>query len=193
MAKQKAKVHLLMQGDNNTEFFHDKAKARRRINTFKRVKDSSGNWQEEPEDITSTILEFYTALLGPPNIGQNMDVGNIRNLFCSKIPRDSYDSLERIPTSTENKDVLFSIPSSKSPGPDCNSSDFFKICQDIVGYEVTTTNQYFFQIEFLLKEWNAIAVTLIPKKKTPPMLPITDPQLAAGPCINVCPNFWPTG
>lgn len=168
MAKQKARIRWHLEGDKNSAFFHAKAKARRGINNINKIKDSHGCWQENPTAIIKAVLDFYTELLGPSPASQNaLDQNYLNGLFEHKVSPDSHPSLERIPSRAEIKEVLFSIPSGKSPGPDGFPSDFFKICWDLVGNDICAAIQHFFQTGHLLKEWNATAISLIPKKDNP--------------------------
>lgn len=51
----------------------------------------------------------------------------------------------------------------KSPGLDGYNADFFKHYWSTVGPGITAAAQRFFATGFLLKEWNATLMVLIPK------------------------------
>ena len=53
------------------------------------------------------------------------------------------------------------------PGLDGFNSKFYKDARSIVGPDVITTIQEFFQSEKLLRSWNIAAITLIPKVDYP--------------------------
>ncbi|XP_010430851.1 PREDICTED: uncharacterized protein LOC104715105 [Camelina sativa] len=68
-------------------------------------------------------------------------------------------------TNEEIRRVLFSMPSSKSPGPDGFTTEFFKESWSIVGEDFLVAVQSFFQTGFLPKGVNSTILALIPKKK----------------------------
>ncbi|KAL9224958.1 hypothetical protein vseg_000933 [Gypsophila vaccaria] len=70
-------------------------------------------------------------------------------------------------TGTEIKKTLFSIPDTKSPGPDGYTSKFFKDAWNIVGRDVVEAVRDFFSHKTLLKQMNATNLTLIPKCDRP--------------------------
>ncbi|XP_074291402.1 uncharacterized protein LOC141618193 [Silene latifolia] len=65
------------------------------------------------------------------------------------------------------KEVVFSIPNDKAPGPDGYSSQFFKDSWEIVGEEICNAISYFFQSGQLLKQLNSTLLTLISKVARP--------------------------
>ncbi|XP_074289130.1 uncharacterized protein LOC141614270 [Silene latifolia] len=70
-------------------------------------------------------------------------------------------------TAAEVKDSMFSIASSKSPGPDGYSSQFFKDTLGPVGDDIIAAVKDFFTSEKLLRELNTTNLTLIPKMTNP--------------------------
>ena len=67
-------------------------------------------------------------------------------------------------TSEEIREVLFRMPSNKSPGPDGYTTKFFKASWSIIGLDFTTAVQSFFSKGFLPKGLNTTILALIPKK-----------------------------
>lgn len=64
----------------------------------------------------------------------------------------------------EVKQVIFSMPSNKSPGPDGYTVEFFKGVSPIVGNDLTMAIQSFFMFGFLSTIINSTTLALIPKK-----------------------------
>uniref|UniRef100_A0A5B6YXE9 Reverse transcriptase domain-containing protein n=1 Tax=Davidia involucrata TaxID=16924 RepID=A0A5B6YXE9_DAVIN len=62
---------------------------------------------------------------------------------------------------------MFEIKGDKAPGPDGFNGTFFQKNWDLVGQEVTNAIMFFFQNSKLQPEWNATAITLIPKTHNP--------------------------
>lgn len=63
----------------------------------------------------------------------------------------------------EVKEALFGMDSNRAPGIDGYNAYFFKKCWHIIGEEVTTAIQLFFQTRVLPPEVNVTLLTLIPK------------------------------
>lgn len=70
-------------------------------------------------------------------------------------------------TDQEVRNAIWSIEVNKSPGPDGYSAWFYKKAWPIVGEEVTVAVQEVFVNRKLLRQVNATALVLIPKKDNP--------------------------
>ncbi|XP_074315414.1 uncharacterized protein LOC141651610 [Silene latifolia] len=70
-------------------------------------------------------------------------------------------------TKDEIKTTMFSIPASKSPGPDGFTSQFYRDSWDIVGHDVVGPVKDFLTSGNMLKQVNTTTLTLIPKVKNP--------------------------
>ncbi|XP_074282927.1 uncharacterized protein LOC141607475 [Silene latifolia] len=161
----KAKVEWLQDGDENTGFFHRQIKARHIQNKVLSIKDIHGTLYKEPVLIENAFLEFYTDLLGTSRHTSSVHIPIVRT---GKLITDHQKSLLLRPvTYDEIKKCIFSIPSSKAPGPDGYSSQFFKDSWAIIGNDVSAAIIDFFNTGQLLKQLNATLVTLIPKVVNP--------------------------
>lgn len=86
---------------------------------------------------------------------------NIIGFRCSDMERTQ---LIKLVTNEEIREVLFRMPSNKSPGPDGYTTEFFKAAWSITGKDFTTVVQSFFSKGFLPKGLNTTILALIPKK-----------------------------
>ena len=59
--KQRAKQFWLTAGDANTRYFHSMASARRRRNRILRLKDDSGVWRDNEEEVEKMMLAYFQA------------------------------------------------------------------------------------------------------------------------------------
>lgn len=66
-------------------------------------------------------------------------------------------------TREEVKKALWSINSTKSPGPDGYGSDFIKATWTITGGDISAAVMEFFETGKLLKQLNSTVLALIPK------------------------------
>ena len=67
MWSQRSRVLWLKHGDSNSKFFHNKATQRFRKNSILGIEDKRGNWQEQPEAIGDTIVEYFAELFTTRN------------------------------------------------------------------------------------------------------------------------------
>ncbi|WZZ15546.1 hypothetical protein YC2023_108635 [Brassica napus] len=102
--------------------------------------------RKQPLDFEGASVDELTELLG---------------FKCSEV---DCARLEREVTKEEIKEVLFRMPSNKSPGQDGYTTEFFKEAWEIIGEDITVAIQSFFITGFLLKGLNSTILALIPKK-----------------------------
>ncbi|XP_074297021.1 uncharacterized protein LOC141627693 [Silene latifolia] len=158
-------VEHISYEDENTGFFHRQIKARHIQNKVLSIKDIHGTLHKDPVHIESAFLEFYNDLLGTSHHTSQVHIPTVRT---GKVITAHHSSLLLRPvTPDEIKQCIFSIPSSKAPGPDGYSSQFFKDSWAIIGNDICAAITEFFNTGQLLKQLNATLVTLIPKVPNP--------------------------
>ncbi|KMS95329.1 hypothetical protein BVRB_009260 [Beta vulgaris subsp. vulgaris] len=62
--QQKAKLHWLKEGDENSRTFYNNIKARQKRNSIKAIQSMDGQWRDTPSSIVNAFLEFYQQVLG---------------------------------------------------------------------------------------------------------------------------------
>lgn len=75
-------------------------------------------------------------------------------------------------TEEEVRCIIFSIPNTRSPGPDGFSSGFYKAAWAIVGKDLAKAVQDLFRSGKLLQDANSTNITLVPKVPNPEFGPI---------------------
>jgi hypothetical protein len=122
IARQRARVAGISEGDTNAEFFRIYASSRRRRNfiAYLRHNSCSTSEQADKEDLAT---DFYIELLGR---AQPRDC----NLSLASIGLGAVDlsSLDMAFSVEEVWTAIKAMPSNKSPGPDGFSWDFYKAC-----------------------------------------------------------------
>ncbi|KAL0006196.1 hypothetical protein SO802_013757 [Lithocarpus litseifolius] len=76
---QRSRVLWLSKGDSNTKFFHSKATKRLRKNSILGIRDPTGRWLNQTEDIGQAFIKYYT------------------ELFSSSCPASQCGALDKIP------------------------------------------------------------------------------------------------
>ncbi|XP_074321112.1 uncharacterized protein LOC141657695 [Silene latifolia] len=123
--RQKSKCQWDKDGDTNSAMFHKVIKNRQIQNKVLRVEDHMGRTCTKPEDIIQAFVVFYEQLLG-----SNASTTDFYSHIVEQGPRvrnDEWDALCQVPSPDEIKQVVFSIPDDKSPGPDGYTSFFLKL------------------------------------------------------------------
>ncbi|XP_074300079.1 uncharacterized protein LOC141631286 [Silene latifolia] len=163
--KQKAKAHWVTEGDINSSYFHGVIKARRNKNFIQQIRDCNGVLHSDEGGIQQAFLDYYQVLLGSssPTVRVKDSIVQ-RGNKCT----ESHKQILLAPVnSDEIKNIIFSIPNDKAPGPDGYSSKFYKDSWETIGVEVTAAVQDFFASGCILKQINTTLVTLIPKVERP--------------------------
>ncbi|XP_074290286.1 uncharacterized protein LOC141617016 [Silene latifolia] len=163
--KQKAKIDWAKEGDINSAMFHRVINQRQMNNKVLQIADSTGLVCKEPEKIMQAFVDYYVDLLGTKATSTGFSHSIMQN--GARVQEEDWEDILKKPTVEEIKNIVFSIPDDKSPGPDGYSSCFFKAGWEIIKGELCTAVQDFFQNEQLLKQVNNTNLILIPKVKNP--------------------------
>uniref|UniRef100_A0A803PUJ5 Reverse transcriptase n=1 Tax=Cannabis sativa TaxID=3483 RepID=A0A803PUJ5_CANSA len=161
--QQKAKIAWLQDGDCNTAFLHSSIKQRMRQNQILSIEQLDGSKTRDPNLIAVAFLEFYKGLL-------STRLENRRKVHAgilAKGPKLTQEQtnmlLQEFPTK-EVKAAVFSIPGSKSPGPDGFFSFFYQDNWEIIGKDVSKVVLPFLNSDNIIKEINSTIITLVPKR-----------------------------
>ncbi|GLT58450.1 hypothetical protein SLA2020_457140 [Shorea laevis] len=166
--KQKSRVKWLQEGDSNTNYFHKIATVRKGKNTIKTLYTQDNRRLTKISDMENEAVQFYQGLLG--TVDSNCTKVNddwIKNIFQFQLPTSMVDFLQQPITDLEIKEVVFSSPRNKAPGPDGYTSEFYKAAWPVVGDLVTKAIQEFFYSGKILREMNSTIISLVPKVLNP--------------------------
>ena len=162
--KQKSRIQWLKLGDQNSKFFHKTVKSRNSRNTMKSITLENGCRIEDPASIKQEFVNHFQSVLGSNMQDPTPVEYNVDGLVWSS---EHLDILNSRITHEEIKRSMFSIDSTKAPGPDEFSSLFFKRAWSIIGSEVCDAIADFFSTGCLLHEINCTILALVPKVPNP--------------------------
>lgn len=162
--KQKAKVHWLREGDQNTKYFHKSVKERINKGRIESIEDMDGN-RFYGEQVSEQFVAHFKNVLG--NSKEVDPINEPDQLFTRKINPASAEYMVRPITDDEIRAALFDIDDEKAPGPDGYSSKFFKSAWSIIGPDMCKAIKEYFTNGKLLKEVNATVIALVPKVQNP--------------------------
>nr|XP_016460145.1 PREDICTED: uncharacterized protein LOC107783655 [Nicotiana tabacum] len=144
--RQKAGLKWYSEGDNNTRFFGSVINSRRKKLKLTRIKKQDGTWIENKDDIVTEAVAFFEQQFAQETTCRDFSMPR-------RLPRvigeDDNLTLEAIPTMNEVKQVVFSMSSSSSPGPDGLSGKFFHQCWDIIAKDL-----YDVILDFSFDSWS---------------------------------------
>jgi len=105
----------LVNGDRNSRYFQQQANIRRKRKLVCKIKDNCGMWIDNPHIIAEKFVHDYTNRFLSNGHGNTVMP---EPQLCTRISDSENFSLIKIPNMMEVKSALFSIDSSKTPGPD---------------------------------------------------------------------------
>lgn len=162
--RQKSRIRWLAEGDLNTRFFFSSVIAHLSRNIIYFLLDGQNQRISDQFLMKSMTLNFYKSLLGTHSIGVTpYSVEEIQELHPYRCAPDLINTLSAIPSDTEIKAAVFSLPRNKAPGPDGFTVDFFISSWDLVGQDLIKAVRHFFNTSDMLRQVNATVITLIPK------------------------------
>lgn len=108
-------MEWLKDGVKNTSFFHAKATIRDQVNKIIGLRDASGSWTEDKQQMEAVVDSYFPSLFS----SMNPEDGEIREVLQSLEPRLSEEdtiALSHPFTEQEVKDALSNMSPMKSPG-----------------------------------------------------------------------------
>ncbi|CAL9239284.1 unnamed protein product [Arabidopsis halleri] len=133
---------------------------RRAINQIHYLFDSDGLKLEKSDDIKLHCVDFFSELFGgAPHVLSSDDSDLIKALTPFKCDEATKVGLTADISMAEIKREVFALPRNRAPGPD----GFTGASWDIIGDDLSRAVKEFFSSGQILKQWNATAITLVPK------------------------------
>jgi hypothetical protein len=156
--KQRARDKFILDGDENSKYFHLLAKCKRRKLKIMTLTHEDKVAQDENE-INQLATSFYKNLFGP---SQETSISLI-NLNMKVLDDDNRDLLTRPLSIEEIKAVVFSLKHNSAPRPDGIPSEFFQEFWDTIKSDLFNLFKSFHDGSLNIERLNFGTVTLIPK------------------------------
>lgn len=120
---QRSRVKWLNWGDRNSSFFHASTIQRRERNRIVRMKDSGVNWIEGQDEVMMEIQRHFLEVYKAEDYVGSYD---LLQLFPRLVSSDMNENLGADVREEDVRRVVFSLGSSKAPGPDGFNGLFFQ-------------------------------------------------------------------
>ncbi|KAK5811979.1 hypothetical protein PVK06_027373 [Gossypium arboreum] len=145
--KQKARCDWLVFGDRNTRFFHRRTLQRRKQNRILALKNQTGEWVIDEEELKQETVNFYKNLYGE----QFRKIGNLGEGVFPRL------------ASEEIKKALFDMAPLKAPGSDGLHTIFYQSQWESVGPSICEWIKKIFSGDNIELDLNNSLIVLIPK------------------------------
>jgi len=156
--KQRGTLRWVTEGDASTKFFHANATIKHRINFIASLENAARQAHSAHHDKANILWDAYKDRLGQSEYGTML-----LNLESLLLLTTDLSSLEEPFTHEEIDQVVSSLRSDKSPGPDDFNTDFIKKCWPIIKQDFYNLIQSFRDGSPCLQSLNTSYITLIPK------------------------------
>uniref|UniRef100_A0A803PTQ2 Reverse transcriptase domain-containing protein n=1 Tax=Cannabis sativa TaxID=3483 RepID=A0A803PTQ2_CANSA len=164
--KQRSKVNWIKKGDTNTSYFHACLKKRRAENRIVSFTNDQGLQVDNFAEVVEHFMSHFRSFMGcKSRVGRKIDLGCMTQ--GAVLSLDQHLEIMKPFTPKEIKKALFSIPDSKSPGPDGYGSGFFKALWPHIGAEICKAIADFFETGAIPKEMHRTMISPIPKIENP--------------------------
>ena len=161
---QKAHCQWLKEGDKNTAFFHHIVKQRRSRSSIQAIKDNSGVWVQEAQQIQDVGIEYFKGLF--TSEGYLMD-DSLLDCFPTLLSEEDCLPITKVPDMEEIYAALQSMPVGAAAGPDGFSLSFYLTAWDVVKDDLFALVKFFYVGGKLHRSISASMICLIPKVESP--------------------------
>ena len=157
---QRSRGLWLSKGDNNTAFFHSKARKRFRKNLIREIRDRNGAWLTKQEEIGPMMESYYKEIFSTSNL--NIEVDSLEKIPCMVTNEMNVDLMKDF-TELEVKEALNQMAPLKVPGPNGMPPLFYQHFWSTMQHDVTSAILSWLNPSILLEPINHTLITLIPK------------------------------
>jgi hypothetical protein len=165
--RQKSRVNWLAAGDRNTKKFHAYASSRKQINTIWDITKGDGTIITNSSDLQKEAVDYFQDMFkAQDNLAITDQLVVLRN-FPRMISEAEGNSIIEPVSLAEILKTLKGFNSSKIPGPDGWTVEFFLAFFDIVGNELLEVVEESRRLGKVTGALNATFIALIPKSDKP--------------------------
>ncbi|XP_062114518.1 uncharacterized protein LOC133825618 [Humulus lupulus] len=163
---QRSKVTWLQKGDDNNSYFHACIKKRREENRIVSFQNEQGVVIDDYNKVVHHFLDHFRGYMGSTSSA----ISTINSQCIDLGPCLGIEMQLRLIRKFRKSDVkkaLFSIPGTKSLGPDGYGSEFYKAMWQDIGDEISEAILEFFNTGKIPAELNETVLALVPKIDMP--------------------------
>ena len=161
--KQRSRQDWLKHGDQNTRFFHEKAKQRVARNQIRRLKNEAGVWFEEEEEIAGVLVQHFRDLF---KANEYIEMTPVLDAVETKYTTQMSNMLAENFRREEIEEAIKQMHPTKAPGPDGMCALFYQKYWATIGNDICGEILEILNNGGDIGAINQTHIVLIPKKKT---------------------------
>ncbi|KAL3839206.1 hypothetical protein ACJIZ3_023797 [Penstemon smallii] len=169
MWQQRAKAHLMREGDRNTRYFHSRASGRQKKNEIRGIRKEDGSWCKTEPEIEKVIVDYFSDIFTSSQPSE-FELDLVLRALRSRVSFEDNQYLLQPYTADEVTQALFSMYPLKSPGPDGFPPLFFQKYWCLIRNDVTKWVLDFLNDGLLAESCNFTNIALIPKCQNPELM-----------------------
>ena len=158
---ERAKVKTLLEGDDNTRFFHLVANGKHRKQHIYKLENDEGVVVGD-DQLKSHITQFYKNLFGTPDTSEITLMEDQISDIPQVSPKEN-DVLISEFTESEVRDTVFQMEHNKAPGLDGFPVEFYQVFWNVIKDDLMALFSDFHREDLNLYSLNFGIITLIPK------------------------------
>jgi hypothetical protein len=160
---ERAKVKHLLEGDDNTKYFHLVANDKHRRQRIYSLEDDDGTCIADEEELKNHITNYYKNLFGKPDATSiELDESIIHDI--PQVSDSENEILTPNFTMDEVKKEVFNMEHNKAPGPDGFPAEFYQVFWEVIKYDLIALFEDFHKNSLPVNSLIFGVITLIPKK-----------------------------
>ncbi|XP_071688662.1 uncharacterized protein [Rutidosis leptorrhynchoides] len=159
MMKQKSRIKWILEGDENTKFFHSIIN-RNNIKNNLRGLYINGIWQDSPDAIKTEAFNHFSRIFKELEVERPY----MEELIYPCLSADEASALELPFSASEIKEAVFDCGGNKAPDPDGFNMKFYKNYWEKIKNELIEAIGWFWNKGEISKGSNSSFNTLISKK-----------------------------
>ena len=154
-------MKTLLEGDNNTRFFHLVANGKHRKQYIYKLENDQGVVVGD-DQLKSHITQFYKNLFGTPDVSEITLMEN-QISDIPQVSQEENDVLVSEFTEDEVREAVFQLEHNKAPGPDGFPAEFYEVFYGLIKDDLMALFLDFFNEDLNLLSLNFGIIALIPK------------------------------
>jgi hypothetical protein len=160
---QMAKVKHLLEGDNNTKYFHLVANGKHQRQRIYSLENDDGTCIVDEEKLKNHITNYYKNLFGKPDATSiELDESIIHDI--PQVSDSENEILIANFTMDEVKKAVINMEHNKAPGPDGFPAEFYQVFWEVIKYDLSALFENLHKSSLPVHILNFGVITLIPKK-----------------------------
>ena len=158
--KEKANVKWHLEGDRNTKYFHNLAKLKAKTNKITTIRHGE-QLISDPQLIAAHITNHFKTIFCTSSVLQDNRL--VEETIPCLITESINNMLTLTPSKEEIHNAVFALNKDGAPGPDGFGAVFFQTYWHIVKGDVENAVLDFFINSWMMPDFNANTLILIPK------------------------------